>query len=415
MTAELISVGAEILMGNIVNTNAAYLSRKCAGLGLSLYYETVVGDNEERLLEVINTAWQRAEVVILSGGLGPTEDDLTKETAAKALGRSLYLDEHSRQRIIDIFNDREIHTITENNWKQAMVPTDSIVVDNKNGTAPGIIMEEGEKCLILLPGPPGELIPMFENDIYPYLRDKQPEVLCSAMVKICGMGESRVETEILDLIDGQTNPTIAPYAKEGEVHLRVTAKADSEEDAMALIRPVVDELFNRFGKLIYTTREEMTLEAVILDILKERGLKLATVESCTGGLLSARLIDVPGASAVFTHGFITYSNEAKQQLVEVPDEILKQYGAVSPQTAKAMAEGAAKVSGAEAALSVTGIAGPDGGSEEKPVGLVYIGCCINGNTRVREYRFKGNRTKIRSYSVVNALIFLRELLLEGSN
>jgi len=415
MTAELISVGAEILMGNIVNTNAAYLSRKCAGLGLSLYYETVVGDNEERLLEVIKTAWQRAEVVILSGGLGPTEDDLTKETAAKALGRSLYLDEHSRQRILDRFKDRESNTITENNWKQAMVPRDSIVVDNNNGTAPGIIMEEEEKCIILLPGPPGELIPMFENDIYPYLRDKQPEVLCSAMVKICGRGESSVETDILDLINGQTNPTIAPYAKEGEVHLRVTAKADSEEEAEALIRPIVDELFNRFGKLIYTTKEKKTLESVTLDILKERGLKLTTVESCTGGLLGARLVDVPGASAVFTHGFITYSNEAKQQLVDVPAEILQQYGAVSPQTAQAMAEGAIKATGAEVALSVTGVAGPDGGSEEKPVGLVYVGCCVNGNTHVREYRFKGNRTKIRNCSVVNALIFLRELLLDVSN
>ena len=415
MTAELISVGAEILMGNIVNTNAAYLSGKCAGLGLSLYYETVVGDNEERLLEVIKTAWQRAEVVILSGGLGPTEDDLTKETAAKALGRSLYLDEHSRQRILDRFKDRESNTITENNWKQAMVPRDSIVVDNNNGTAPGIIMEEEEKCIILLPGPPGELIPMFENDIYPYLRDKQPEVLCSAMVKICGRGESSVETDILDLINGQTNPTIAPYAKEGEVHLRVTAKADSEEEAEALIRPIVDELFNRFGKLIYTTKEKKTLESVTLDILKERGLKLTTVESCTGGLLGARLVDVPGASAVFTHGFITYSNEAKQQLVDVPAEILQQYGAVSPQTAQAMAEGAIKATGAEVALSVTGVAGPDGGSEEKPVGLVYVGCCVNGNTHVREYRFKGNRTKIRNCSVVNALIFLRELLLDVSN
>lgn len=412
MIAELISVGAEILMGNIVNTNAAFLSEECAALGLSLYYQTVVGDNETRLLETINTALNRADIVILSGGLGPTEDDLTKETAAKATNRPLYMDEHTKMRITRLFERRGINSITDNNWKQAMVPEGAIVVDNHNGTAPGIIIEEGNKCIILLPGPPGEIVPMFKNDIYPYLREKLPEVICSAMVKICGLGESQVETDILDLIDNQTNPTIAPYAKEGEVHLRVTAKAKSEEESNKLLEPVVEELTKRFKDDVYTTKEEETLEAVIINWLKKAGLHLACVESCTGGKLSARLINTPGASDVLTHGFVTYSNEAKQSMVNVPAETLEQFGAVSPETAKAMAEGGAKAANAQVCISITGIAGPGGGSEEKPVGLVYVGCYLNGKTEVEEFHFKGNRTKIRNYSTVSALTFLRKLLIK---
>lgn len=240
MVVELISVGTELLLGNIVNTNAAYLAEKCADLGLSCYYQSVVGDNEERLTEILKTALGRSDIVILSGGLGPTEDDLTKEVAAKVTGRELIMHEASRQRIADYFRKRNLE-LTDNNWKQAMMPKDAIVIENENGTAPGVIIEADGRKLILLPGPPNELVPMFEKSIMPYLAGEESGTIYSQTVKICGMGESKVETMIKDLIDGQTNPTIAPYAKNCEVHLRVTAKASNEKEAKKLMKPVIKD------------------------------------------------------------------------------------------------------------------------------------------------------------------------------
>ena len=239
MVVELISVGTEILLGNIVNTNAAFLSEKCAQLGLSLYYQTVVGDNPERLEETLRLALGRSDVVILGGGLGPTQDDLTKEITAKVFGKNLVEDAHTRERIQRYFETRGIKEITENNWKQALVPEGARVVDNDNGTAPGLILEENGKIAILLPGPPNEMKPMFNQDIFPYLHQKQPETIVSEMIKICGIGESKAETMIADLIAAQTNPTIATYAKTGEVHLRVTAKAENETAAKKLMKPVI--------------------------------------------------------------------------------------------------------------------------------------------------------------------------------
>ena len=238
MTVELICVGTELLLGNIVNTNAAYLAEKCAGLGLSCYFQSVVGDNEERLAQTIRTALDRSDIVILSGGLGPTEDDLTKETAAKVCGRTLEMHEPSRQALERYFTDRGL-TLTDNNWKQAMIPQGAIVLDNHNGTAPGVILETEQAKVILLPGPPNELYPMFEESVVPYLEGLTSQVICSQTVKICGVGESRVETQIQDLIDAQTNPTMATYAKTGEVHIRVTAAAESRKAAMKLIKPLV--------------------------------------------------------------------------------------------------------------------------------------------------------------------------------
>lgn len=411
MVVELISVGTEILLGNIVNTNAAYLSEQCALLGLSLYYQTSVGDNEERLKETLKLALGRSDVVILSGGLGPTEDDLTKEVAAKTMGKRLVEDSHTRERIEHYFKQRNLGNITENNWKQALIPEGAMVVDNDNGTAPGLILEDGDKRMILLPGPPNELVPMFEKDIYPYLDKLEPETICSKMVKLCGRGESSVETEIKDLIDGQTNPTVAPYAKDGEVHLRVTAKAGSKEEAKKLIKPVVRELKNRFGSDVFTTNEKEMLEDVAVGLLKKKGLKIATAESCSGGLLAAKLVNVPGASEVFSQGMVTYSNKAKRRLLGVKKSTLKQYGAVSKQTAKEMARGGAKAADTEVCVAITGIAGPSGGTKDKPVGLVYIGCYVNGKVTVREYYFSGHRAKIRYNTVISALTLLRECLL----
>ena len=411
MVVELISVGTEILLGNIVNTNAAYLAEKCAGLGLSCYYQDVVGDNEDRLYETIKTALSRADVLLISGGLGPTQDDLTKEVAAKVMGKPLYLHEESKAFIQEFFEKRGLE-ITDNNWKQAMMPEGCIVVDNPNGTAPGVIMAENGKHVILMPGPPNELIPMFETSIMPYLGKLQSCVIYSQTVKICGVGESKAETMVKDLIDGQSNPTIATYAKTGEVHLRVTAGADDEKAAKKLVKPVVKELKARFGSHVYTTEDKVTLEKAIVDLLLANKLTISTVESCTGGLLAARLINVPGVSEVFKSGYITYSNKAKRRLLGIKKNLLLKHGAVSKEIAREMVKGAALVSKADVSVSVTGIAGPDGGSEEKPVGLVYIGCNVCGKITVKEYRFSGDRAKIRENTVSAALSLMRECILQ---
>lgn len=414
MVVELISVGTEILLGNIVNTNATYLAEKCALLGCSLYHQTVVGDNEERMEEAIRQAIERADIVILTGGLGPTKDDLTKEVTAKVFGRKLYMDEHSRARIRDYFEKIKSKKVTENNWKQALVPEGAIVIDNLNGTAPGLILEDKErgKAAILIPGPPNEMKPMFEHDIAPYLNKKQPEGIYSHMVKVCGIGESRAETMVADLMDAQTNPTLAPYAKTGEVHFRVTARACSEEAAEKLMEPMIEEMKKRFGDAVYTTEENVTLEESVIRLLEEKKMTVTTAESCTGGKLSGRLLNVSGASGVYNEGYITYANASKEKILGVKHETLETYGAVSEQTAAEMALGAAKAAGADAALSVTGIAGPGGGTAEKPVGLVYIGCAVKGEVTVREYRFTGNREKNRDYAVARAITLLREELLK---
>lgn len=410
MTAELISVGTELLLGNIVNTNAAYLSKKLADLGISCYHQCVVGDNEERLRRQIECSFSRSDLIILSGGLGPTEDDMTKEVTAAVMGKALYEDPHSRARIEDYF-ERAGRKPTDNNWKQALVPEDSIVIDNLNGTAPGLIIKGEEKAAILLPGPPQELIAMFEHDVLPWLSSFQSEGLYSRMLKICGIGESRVEDCLKDIIDKQTNPTIAMYAKTGEVHIRLTAKAVDRKMADRLLDETYARIAERVGKYIYTINENETLEDVIVKMLKEKGFTLTTAESCTAGLLAGRIMNVPGASYVYEEGYITYSNDAKEKLLGVSSETLKSHGAVSEETAKEMAEGAARAAGANAALSVTGIAGPGGGTEEKPVGLVYVGCYVDGKVRAERFCFTGNRQKNRDYAVAKALTILREELL----
>lgn len=413
MVVELISVGTEILLGNIVNTNAAYLAEKCALLGCSLYHQTVVGDNEERMEKAIRQALNRSDIIILTGGLGPTKDDLTKEVTAKVFGRELYLDEHSKERISYFFQRLGSRQITENNWKQAMIPEGAIVVDNHNGTAPGIIIEDEEnnKTAILMPGPPNELVPMFERDIAPYLNKKQPEGIYSHMIKICGIGESKAETMVTDLMEMQSNPTLAPYAKTGEVHFRVTAKARTEAEAEELMRPMIDEMYHRFGNAIYADKENVTLEDAVVELLKEKGMTLTTAESCTGGKLSGRIINVSGVSDIYKEGYITYANESKEHLLGVNHETLERYGAVSEETAREMAVGARIRAKADAALSVTGIAGPDGGTAEKPVGLVFIGCAVGEKVTVEKCLFTGNREKIRDYAVVRALNMLRNALL----
>ena len=417
MIAEIVTVGTEILLGNIVNTNSAYLAVECANLGLTVYYQSVVGDNEERMKAVIRTALDRSDVVILTGGLGPTEDDLTKEVTAEVMGMPLVEDAHSKERIECYMKEYKKNNsqrrITSNNYKQALIPEGALVLDNHNGTAPGLILEKDGKIAILLPGPPVELKPMFTEEVYPYLRKKQPEIIYSQVVKICGIGESQVAEDIQDMIQAQTNPTIAPYAKVGEVHLRITAKASDEKEGKKLIKPVVRELKRRFGRNIFATEAEKTLEEAVVDMLRDQQLTLALAESCTGGEIAARIVNVPGASQVFTHGFVTYSNRAKRKCLGVKKATLKLEGAVSAKCAKEMAKGGCNAAEADICLSITGLAGPDGGTKETPVGTVFMGCCYNGKVVTREFHFTGNRTKIRQQATAHALAFLRECMMEG--
>lgn len=411
MVVELISVGTELLLGNIVNTNAAYLAEQCANCGLSCFYQTVVGDNEERLQETVKAGLKRSDILILTGGLGPTDDDLTKEVVTKAMKKKLVEDEKAREMIQTYFDNRGM-VITKNNWKQALVPEGAIVMYNNNGTAPGLIVESGEKCAILLPGPPNEMKPMFEEYVTDYLKKKNPEVIVSTTVKLCGIGESKVADMIQDMLDNQSNPTIAPYAKTGEVHLRVTAKAADEKSANKLIKPVVKQLKTRLAEYIYTTDENTTLENAIVDLLVANKLTVSTVESCTGGMIAARLINVPGVSDVFKMGHITYSNKAKKKILGVKKRTLEKHTAVSAEVAQEMVKGVEMVSKADVCVSVTGLAGPDGGTAKKPVGLVYIACSVKGNVTVQEYHFNGNRAKIRENATASALTLMRKCILE---
>ncbi|MDD3184902.1 MAG: competence/damage-inducible protein A [Anaerostipes sp.] len=411
MVAEIICVGTEILLGNIVNTNAAYLSERLAGLGVSVFFETTVGDNPERLQETIELGLERSDILILSGGLGPTKDDLTKEIAAKACGQELVEDKKAKQKLLDYFAGRE-HKMTENNLKQAMVPEDCTVLYNENGTAPGMVINaQQNKKIILLPGPPSELIPMFHRQVEPILQSYQRGVLYSKVVKIDSVGESLVETKVLDLIDEQSNPTVAPYAKLGEVHLRVTAKADTKENGQELVMPMVDELKKRFPTEIFTIEEDVTLEQVIVEELVKKHYSIATAESCTGGLLAGRIINVAGASDVLNEGYITYSNEAKMKNLGVKEETLAAVGAVSREVAKEMAEGVCKVAHSNVGVGITGLAGPGGETKDKKPGLVYIGVCVNGDTTVNKYQLRGNRKKIREVAVSRALTMIRQKIM----
>lgn len=414
MTAELISVGTELLMGNIVNGNAQFLAEQCAALGFGMYYQVTVGDNYGRMKAVIETALERSDIVILTGGLGPTEDDLTKEVCAEAMGMKLVEDTHTREHLKSFFENNIYKEIPENNWKMAVVPEGAFVLDNGNGMAPGLILEKEGKTAILLPGPPGELYPMFRQQVLPYLQKRQQQALVSRMVKICGYGESQVEDMLLDLIDKQTNPTIATYAKTAQVDLRLTARGEDEKEAEALIAPVLHEIMKRLGNAVFTTDEYVTLEMAVVELLKKKGLTISTAESCTGGMTAAKLVNVPGASNVFMEGVVTYSNEAKMRLLGARQETLETFGAVSRETAQEMAEGGVKMSGSDICVAITGLAGPGGGTDKKPVGLVFMACCLKGRTEIREYHFKGNRDKIREQSMMKALDLVRLCVLEHS-
>lgn len=392
MNAEIISVGTELLLGQVVNTDAAIVAKELSALGFNLHFSCVVGDNPQRLENAVNTSVSRCDLLILTGGLGPTQDDLTKETAAKAAGKNLVLHEESLRRIENYFNEKHV---SENQKKQAMLPEGCTVFQNNNGTAPGCAFTaENGTVIILLPGPPSELEPMLKESAVPYLQERQDSVIVSHNIHIFGKGEAVVSEIVADLIDG-SNPTVAPYANDGECFLRVTAKSADKNEAEQLCLPVIDEIKNRLGDVIYSTDIE-SLEELVVALLLEQGKTIACAESCTGGLLAKRITDISGASSVFGMGLVTYSNEAKQKLLGVPSNLLSEFGAVSEQVAKAMAEGVIKTSGADLGIGITGIAGPDGGTADKPVGLVYIALSDGKNTWINK-RSPIGRTKSRDW------------------
>lgn len=408
MKCEIIAVGTELLLGDILNTNAQYLSRRLSELGIFCYHQSVVGDNPQRLKETYELAFKRADLVITTGGLGPTKDDLTKEISFEFFKKESVLHEESLKRIEDRF-EKMGREMAKNNIKQAYFPKDAIVLRNDNGTAPGCIINENNKILINLPGPPKEMKPMFENFVVPYLSNFQKVVLTSKVLRVIGIGESTAEEMISHIIENQTNPTVAPYAKDGEVTFRITATAENENKAKELIVPIEEELKEIFKENLYGEGDD-TLEDVLGKFLVENNLTVSTAESCTGGLLGAKLINYPGISAVFLEGAITYSNDAKMRTLGVKEETLKEFGAVSSETAKEMAEGIAKRCGARIGISTTGIAGPGGGTDEKPVGLVYIGVYIDGEVSTKKLNLLGNRQQIRNRATQCALDFLRRKL-----
>ena len=405
-TAEILCVGTELLLGDIVNTNAAFLSRELAALGLGVYRHTAVGDNPQRLAKALEEALERADLVITSGGLGPTYDDLTKETVAAAFGLPLELHGHSLKRIEDYFA-RLGRAMTPNNAKQAMMPVGATVFDNDYGTAPSLAVTDKDtgKTVIMLPGPPGELIPIFRQKIAPYLRERTDAVLVSKNIHIFGMGESAVEDKIRDIMTESENPTVAPYCKEGEVRLRVTAKADSETAAAELCDGMIEKILStEVGKFVYGIDVD-SLERALVGKLIEKGRTLCCAESCTGGLIAQRITDVSGCSAVFFGGCVTYTNEMKMALLGVSGETIERYTAVSPQTAMEMARGARLRLGTDIAVSATGYAGPTGGTESDPVGTVYIGLSTEKGEEYRRLSLSSMRSReyIRIVSASNAL------------
>ena len=413
MKAEILAIGTELLLGDIVNTNAQYLSKELAGIGVEVYHQAVVGDNEQRILDEFERAFEKCDIIITSGGLGPTEDDLTKELAAKFFDKELVLHEKSLKSLDEYFK-RLNKKPTENNKKQVYFPSDAVVFDNPNGTAPGAAIagrfNDKDKVIIVLPGPPKEMEPMFENFVKPYLLEKTNSTLKSKVLRLSGIGESSMEQAIKDLIQSQTNPTIAPYAKQTDVILRITAKGKDEKECDDLIKPLEAEIRNRFGEDIYA-EGETNMESVVAQMLIEKKLTVSTAESCTGGLLAGTLINYPGISEVFLEGVVTYSNEAKMKRLGVKKETLEKFGAVSSQTAEEMASGIAREAGTNVGISTTGIAGPDGGTDEKPVGLVYVGLCINGDVKSKAFNLFGSRETVRRRAVLSALDWLRRELL----
>ena len=409
-TAELIAVGTELLLGNIANTDAQMISQGLSQLGINVYYHTVVGDNPQRVRQAVDIARGRADILITTGGLGPTCDDLTKVAVAQAFGKELVYHEPSAQRIRERFAARGT-PVTENNFQQAMVPEGCTVLDNDWGTAPGVAFASGGTHVLMLPGPPRECEKMFRHRALPYLQKLSDGVIASRTVKTFGIGESAAEALLRDLMNALHNPTLAPYAKPTGTELRITAHAPTREEALRLITPVEERVKAILGDKVIGVDVD-SLEEVCLRLLKERGLTVGTAESCTGGLMAKLLTDLPGSSAVFRGGVVSYTDAVKRGLLGVPEDLLAQYGAVSPQVAQAMAQGARSALGCDLALAATGVAGPDPDDRGNPIGLVYLALAWEGGCQVVPFRAgtQAERERVRRMAAWTGLDLIRRHL-----
>lgn len=409
MKSAILSVGTELLFGQITNTNSVFLSQQLNYLGIDVMYHYTVGDNPKRLAEMIRQAFTDCDLIVTTGGLGPTQDDLTKEIAAEVLHDELILHEDLLEELEDYFK-RINRVMTENNKKQVYLPSRAVVFDNDSGTAPGFALEENGKTIICMPGPPREMTRMFELKVRPYLEAQSKDVIYYKMLRTFGIGESMLETELQQWIDGQTDPTLATYAKEGEACLRITSKRSTLEEARAAVEDMIEKVNQKVGRYVYSYDDEELYHVVGRKLL-EQNISISSAESCTGGLFAQTLTEVPGISSVFDRGFVTYSNQAKMDELGVKAETLEKFGAVSEETAVEMAEGLKKVTGSRLCISVTGIAGPDGGTEEKPVGLVYI-CAILDDKRVsKEFKIRNiSRKWNRNYTLLCMLDMVNHLI-----
>lgn len=399
MKTAILSVGTEILFGQIVNTNTVYLSQQMNMLGFDVMYHYTVGDNPKRVEEMIDLAFQDCDLILTTGGLGPTQDDLTKEVACKALDDTLVMMDDVLEEITKYFKTlgREM---TENNKKQAIMPSRATVFHNDAGTAPGFALEKEGKYIICMPGPPREMKRMFQKSVVPFLQSMIDGALYYRQIRFFGIGESMLETQLLDLIDNQTDPTLATYAKEGECSLRIASKRATEEEAEHAVDEMLEKVKERVGHYIYSCDDE-ELAQVVADRLMEQGLTLSSAESCTGGMFASTMTDIPGISQCFDRGLVTYSNQAKMEELGVSAGTLEKFGAVSEETALEMVEGLKRVSGSDVCISVTGIAGPGGGSEEKPVGLVYIGFSYGDKKICKKIQMRNvNRSWNRHYTLL---------------
>ena len=399
MKTAILSVGTEILFGQIVNTNTVYLSQQMNMLGFDVMYHYTVGDNPKRVEEMMDLAFQDCDLILTTGGLGPTQDDLTKEVACKALDDTLVMMDDVLEEITKYFKTlgREM---TENNKKQAIMPSRATVFHNDAGTAPGFALEKDGKYIICMPGPPREMKRMFQKSVVPFLQSMIDGALYYRQIRFFGIGESMLETQLLDLIDNQTDPTLATYAKEGECSLRIASKRATEEEAEHAVDEMLEKVKERVGHYIYSCDDE-ELAQVVADRLMEQGLTLSSAESCTGGMFASTMTDIPGISQCFDRGLVTYSNQAKMEELGVSAGTLEKFGAVSEETALEMVEGLKRVSGSDVCISVTGIAGPGGGSEEKPVGLVYIGFSYGDKKICKKIQMRNvNRSWNRHYTLL---------------
>ena len=409
-TAEIISVGTELLLGNTTNTDARDIAQMLSELGINVYYQTVVGDNDERLKKAVAIAKDRADIIITTGGLGPTYDDMTKQTLAACFGKKLIMNEAEAEEIRKYFRNR-LHGVamTDNNLQQAMLPEGCTIFHNACGTAPGCAFEAEGVRVLMLPGPPKECVSMFKNCAMPYLRSLSDSEIVSHNIHIFGKGESIVEDILRPLMLELKNPTLAPYAKEGEVMLRLTAKAKTPEEAEELMAPVLKQVTDILGDIVYSV-DVMSLERKVLELLIEKGLTISTAESCTGGLIAKRLTDIPGSSAAFMGGAVTYSNEAKTKMLGVPAELIAQKGAVSYDCAVAMAQGIRERLGTDFGLSATGIAGPANDSVCKDVGTVFVALSTKDGDFCRSLHLGDDRGRVRTMAVHHALDMVRRYL-----